>query len=91
MARAKANLLILGASILLAYAASLPLWIRRVSDGAVIPPASEALIGMIALLALVGVATYIRLREEVHAQVSNFYYTADHGDAVHDPQLFVVS
>ena len=40
---------------------------------------------------VVGVATYIRLREEVHAQVSNFYYTADHGDAVHDPQLFVVS
>ena len=68
-----ARLFYLGTSLLLAFAASVPLWISRVTDGKVIPVESQAMIGlvalMIAMLSLVGALTYIRLRAEVHEQV----------------------
>lgn len=67
------TLLFGGASVLLAFAASVPIWISRVTDGAVIPVESSTMIGLVALLiatlGLVGGLTYIRLRDEVHESV----------------------
>ena len=70
---ARRNWALLVASVLLAYAASLPLWVGLVRGGPVTPLDSGAVIGLlslvVAVLALLGVVVYMRLRDEVHDQV----------------------